>query len=90
LTEVRYTVTYPGRGPLPPFEGDFKIAQFPSVGKVPVIENAAGEVNVLDPRAVIVDRDGNTVYTPRDMPLDEHTKDMRRWLRSHPQWGRRA
>jgi hypothetical protein len=86
---MRYTVTYPNRGVLPPLEGDFKIVEFPKVGKMPTIDSGAS-LNTLDPRAVIVDGDGKTVYTPWDIPLDEHTKDMRRWLRSNPQWGRRT
>lgn len=60
------------------------------LGPVALIECVDRVIVILDPRAVVRDkRTGEVVYTPRDVPLDDHEPAMRAWLVVNPQWGRR-
>lgn len=79
-------ITYPSRGPLPPVEGTFLLALNLPTGPMPMVETTGGDMIVLDPRAV-VKRHGVLLYSPRQVPLAKHTRDMRRWLLRHPHWG---
>lgn len=85
----RYQITYASRGRLPDMSGDFHMFVDANLGPVPTIVDAEGKANLLDPRCVIRDACGHTVYTPRDYPLDMFTRSMRGWLIDHPDWGTR-
>ena len=84
---TRYRIAYASRGRIPDIAGELQVFVDAKLGPMPTIIDLAGRANMLDPRAVIRDGDGRVVYTPRDYPLDTHTKPMRAWLMDHPTWG---
>ena len=86
---ARYQITYANAGRIPDVFGEFHAFMDAELGPMPTILDDANHAFVLDPRAIVRDESGHIVYTPRDYPLDTHTKAMREWLLSHPKWGRR-
>lgn len=86
--KARYHITYAASGRMPDLAGELCVEIDARLGPIPCILNGDRGV-VLDPRAIVTDDNGQVVYTPRDYPLDMHTKDMRTWLLGHPEWGLR-
>lgn len=85
---ARYLITYASRGRMPDMSGQLRVFVDAARGPCPTIICRDGSAVVLDPRAVIRVAGGGIVYTPRNYPLDTHTKDMREWLVNHPDWGK--
>lgn len=79
----KFTIRYPS-GRRFQLRGELRVVDLGVTGLNPVIV-AGDAAHILDPRAV-VRLDGQVVYTPRMVPLDGLTKDMRRWLLDHPEW----
>lgn len=75
-----YLIHYPSGQQLR-LNGELALVPLPGRGRVPALDNG-GEIFVLDPRAVILER----VYGPRDLAPGELDPDMAEWLDGHPGW----
>jgi len=63
-------------------KGTFRIMDFPDRGVNPTMEDEAGKLFMLDPRALVT-MDGKNVYRPRNYKL---AAEMDQWLKEHPEW----
>jgi len=63
-------------------KGIFRIMDFPDRGVNPTMEDEAGKLFMLDPRALVT-MDGKNVYRPRSYKL---APEMDQWLKDHPEW----
>lgn len=69
--------------------GELRVYHDKEGGVLPTIKTDDGQAAfIFDPRYIIVDQETHTVeYSPRTVPIKQHAKWVRDWIKEHAQWG---
>lgn len=81
-----FIVSYPSGHQLN-ISGTFNLMRNPEHGLVPTIDTGK-EIVILDPRGVVAHTStSEVVYFPHMLPLNQHARWCRQWLKDNPRWG---